>query len=131
MKFQRGFFENGTSHLKPMILRDVAEDIEMHESTISRVTTNKYAHTPHGIFELKYFFTSSLKSSQGEAISSTVVQEKIKEIISAEDPYKPLSDDRIAKVLKTLNIEVARRTVAKYREGLKIPSSSRRKQFKY
>jgi len=131
LKFQSGFFENGTSHLKPMVLRDVAEDIEMHESTISRVTTNKYAHTPHGIFELKYFFTSYVKSSQGGSISSTVVQEKIKQIISAEDPYKPLSDDRIAKVLKTLDIVIARRTVAKYREGLRIPSSSKRKQFKY
>jgi RNA polymerase sigma-54 factor len=131
LKFQSGFFENGTSHLKPMVLRDVAEDIEMHESTISRVTTNKYAHTPHGIFELKYFFTSYVKSSQGGSISSTVVQEKIKQIISAEDPYKPLSDDRIAKILKTLDIDIARRTVAKYRENLKIPSSSKRKQFKY
>jgi RNA polymerase sigma-54 factor len=131
LNFQHGFFENGTSHLKPMVLRDVADDIEMSESTISRVTTNKYAHTPHGIFELKYFFTSSVKSSQGEPISATVVQEKIKQIISAEDPYRPLSDDRIAKVLKTLNIDIARRTVTKYRENLRIPTSSKRKQFKY
>lgn len=129
LKFQRDFFENGTAHLKPMVLRDVAQDIDMHESTISRVTTNKYAYTPQGIFELKYFFNSSINRIVGEAIASISVQEKIKQIIAGEDPKKPYSDDKISKLLKHLNIDIARRTVAKYRERLKVLSSNKRKQF--
>ena len=128
LKFQRDFFENGIAHLKPMILRDVAGDIEISESTVSRVTANKYVHTPHGIFELKYFFTSHVKSDRGDPVSSAVVQEKIRKIISAENPRKPLSDDRIAKILQAAGIDIARRTVAKYREKLGILPSSKRKQ---
>jgi len=129
LKFQRSFFENGIAHLKPMVLRDVAEDIEMHESTISRVTTNKYAHTPQGIFELKYFFNSSIKRIHGEAIASASVQDKIKKIIESEDPKKPFSDSKMADMLKDQNIDIARRTVAKYREMLGVLSSNKRKQF--
>ena len=129
LKFQRDFFEKGASHLKPMVLRDVAEDIERSESTISRVTTNKYVQTAHGIFELKYFFSSFIQLSDGGSMSSTAVQEKIKKLIADENPKKPLSDDKIAKLLKDSNINIARRTVAKYREILRIPSSSRRKQI--
>jgi RNA polymerase sigma-54 factor len=129
VKSQRGFFEKGISHLKPMVLRDVAEDIDMAESTVSRVTANKYAHTPQGIFELKYFFTSGVGSRHGGPVSATVVQEKIKGIIAAEDRRKPLSDDRIAKALQAEGIDIARRTVAKYREKMGIQASSRRKRI--
>jgi len=128
LKFQRDFFERGIAYLKPMVLRDVAEDISMHESTISRVTTNKYAHTPQGIFELKYFFNSSIKRVHGEAIASASVQDKIKQIIEGENPKKPYSDDKISKLLKEANINIARRTVAKYREILKVLPSNKRKQ---
>ncbi|MBU0985946.1 MAG: RNA polymerase factor sigma-54, partial [Proteobacteria bacterium] len=116
LKFQKDFFEKGIAYLKPMVLRDVAEDISMHESTISRVTTNKYAHTPQGIFELKYFFNSSIKRVHGEAVASASVQDKIKQIIESENPRKPYSDEKISKMLNVLNINIARRTVAKYRE---------------
>jgi RNA polymerase sigma-54 factor len=129
LKFQRDFFEKGVTHLKPMVLRDVAEDIGMHESTISRVTTNKYAHTPQGIYELKYFFNSSIKRVFGEDIASASVQAKIKKIIEGENPKKPYSDSKMAELLKTDNIDIARRTVAKYREMMGILSSSKRKQF--
>jgi RNA polymerase sigma-54 factor len=129
LKFQRSFFEKGITHLKPMVLRDVAEDIEMHESTISRVTTNKYAHTPQGIFELKYFFNSSIKRIHGEAIASASVQAKIKKIIESENPKKPFSDSKMADMLKDQNVDIARRTVAKYREVLGVLSSNKRKQF--
>ncbi len=129
LKFQRTFFEKGIAHLKPMVLRDVAEDIEMHESTISRVTTNKYAYTPQGIFELKYFFNSSIKRIHGEAIASASVQEKIRKIIESEDPRKPFSDSKMAEMLKAQNIDIARRTVAKYREMLGVLSSNKRKQL--
>jgi RNA polymerase sigma-54 factor len=129
LQFQKDFFEKGITHLKPMVLRDVALDIEMHESTISRVTTNKYAHTPQGIFELKYFFNSSINRVHGEAIASTSVQDKIRKIIEAEDGKKPYSDDKIAKLLKEANIDIARRTVAKYREMLGVLSSNKRKQY--
>jgi RNA polymerase sigma-54 factor len=114
--------------MKPMVLRDIAQDIEMHESTISRVTTNKYAFTPQGIFELKYFFNSSINRNNGETIASTGVQEMIKKIIESEDPKKPYSDDKITEILAKHNINIARRTVAKYREILKILSSNKRKQ---
>ncbi len=129
LRFQRDFFEHGVTHLKPMVLRDVADDIEMHESTISRVTTNKYAFTPQGIFELKYFFNSSIKRIHGDAIASASVQEKIRQIIAGENPKKPYSDKKIEIILKDSNIDIARRTVAKYREILCLLSSSKRKQF--
>ena len=129
LRFQRDFFEHGITQLKPMVLRDVAQDIGMHESTISRVTTNKYAYTPQGIFELKYFFNSSIKRSHGGTIASISVQEKIKQIISSENPRKPYSDDKIAKLLKEQQINIARRTVAKYREMLNVLPSNKRKQI--
>ncbi len=129
LRYQRDFFEKGIAHLRPMVLRDVAQDIEMHESTISRVTTNKYAYTPQGIFELKYFFNSSIRKSHGGEIASASVQQKIKDIIANENPRKPYSDDKIAKLLKEANIKIARRTVAKYREILGILPSNKRKQI--
>jgi RNA polymerase sigma-54 factor len=129
LSFQKDFFEKGIALLKPMVLRDVAQDIGMHESTVSRVTTNKYAYTPQGIFELKYFFKGSINRVHGEAIASTVVLEKIKKIVKSENPQKPYSDDKISKILKAENINIARRTVAKYRETLGILSSNKRKQF--
>jgi RNA polymerase sigma-54 factor len=129
LKFQRDFFEKGISHLKPMVLRDVAQDIDMHESTISRVTTNKYAYTPQGIFELKYFFNSSIRRVHGGTIASASVQDKIRQIIAGEDPKNPFSDDKISKLLQESQINIARRTVAKYREILKVLPSNRRKQI--
>ncbi len=129
VKFQRDFFEKGIQHLRPMVLRDVAEDIEMHESTISRVTTNKYMHTPRGIFELKYFFNSSIHMTSGDSIASKSVQEEIRKIIHQEDKKKPLSDSEIVDILKSSNIAIARRTVAKYREMMGILPSSKRKAF--
>ncbi len=128
IKFQHDFFEYGEGHLRPLVLRDVAEDIGMHESNISRVTTNKYAHTPHGIFELKYFFNSGLASDDGDSIASESVKNKIREIIQREDPYKPLSDQEIANTLTAEGIHIARRTVTKYRELLQVLSSSKRKK---
>jgi RNA polymerase sigma-54 factor len=128
LKFQREFFDKGTAHLKPLILRDVAEDIGMHESTVSRVTTNKYVHTPQGIYELKYFFNSGISRSDGDDLASEAVKLKIKQIISSESPKSPHSDQRIVELLKDQNIEIARRTVAKYREQLRILSSSKRRQ---
>ena len=127
--FQREFFDKGIAYLKPMVLRDVAQDIQMHESTISRVTTNKYAFTPQGIFELKYFFNSSIRRSHGGSIASASVQEKIRQIIANEDSKKPFSDDKIARILKEDQIHIARRTVAKYREMLKVLPSNKRKQI--
>ena len=129
LTFQREFFDKGITYLKPMVLRDVAQDIEMHESTISRVTTNKYAFTPQGIFELKYFFNSSIKRGQGDTIASASVQEKIRLIILNENPKKPYSDDKISKLLEEENIHIARRTVAKYREMLRVLPSNKRKQI--
>jgi len=128
LKFQREFFDKGTAHLKPLILRDVAEDIGMHESTVSRVTTNKYVHTPQGIYELKYFFNSGIARTDGEDLASEAVKLKIKQIIGSESPANPHSDQRIVELLKDQNIEIARRTVAKYREQLRILSSSKRRQ---
>ncbi len=128
VKLQEDFFEKGVAFLKPMVLRDVAEDVEMHESTISRVTANKYMHTSHGIFELKYFFNSSINSVVGDAVASESVKERIRHIIKEEDARKPFSDNEIVDMLEKENIQIARRTVAKYREmiGL-LPSSKRRK----
>ncbi|MBT8107441.1 MAG: RNA polymerase factor sigma-54 [Gammaproteobacteria bacterium] len=124
---QTEFLEHGDEAMRPMILRDVAEEIGMHESTISRVTTNKYMHTPRGVFEFKYFFSSHLASDSGEDQSSTSVRAKIRKLISAENPAKPLSDSKITNLLKEEGIAVARRTVAKYREAMNIPSSSERR----
>lgn len=130
LKYQRDFFEHGVHALKPMVLRDVAGDIGVHESTISRVTTNKYVHTPVGIFELKYFFNSGISSSGGgDDFASESVKQKIREIISKEDDRRPISDQKIVELLSEQNIEIARRTVAKYREGMGILSSSRRKKL--
>ncbi len=127
---QREFFDKGIAFLKPMVLRDVANDIGMHESTISRVTTNKYVHTPRGIFELKFFFNSGISRLHGSDVASESVKEKVKEIISKEDPKHPYSDQKIVELLKKDNIDIARRTVAKYREMLGIlPSSKRKKVF--
>jgi RNA polymerase sigma-54 factor len=128
IRHQRDFFERGIAYLKPLNLRDVAEDIGMHESTVSRVTTNKYVHTAQGIFELKFFFNSSINRTDGEAIASESVKEKIRKIIGAEDPRRPLSDQRIAEMLKAGHIDIARRTVTKYREALNILSSTKRRQ---
>lgn len=129
LKFQREFFDQGIRYLKPMVLRDVAEDIGMHESTISRVTTNKYAHTPQGIFELKYFFNSSIQRVHGEAVASASVMDRIKKIIDGEDPKRPFSDEKIAQILEQENIDIARRTVAKYREIMRILPSNKRKEI--
>jgi RNA polymerase sigma-54 factor len=124
---QKEFLEHGDEAMKPLVLRDVAESIGMHESTISRVTTNKYMHTPRGVFEFKYFFSSHLSTVDGEDQSSTSVRAKIRKLIGAENPAKPLSDSKIANLLAAEGISVARRTVAKYREAMKILSSSERK----
>ncbi len=128
LKFQREFFDKGISCLKPLILRDIAEDIGMHESTVSRVTTNKYVHTPQGIFELKFFFNSGISRTNGEDVASQAVKSKIKELVGAEDVKRPHSDQKIVEMLKKGGIDIARRTVAKYREQLGILSSSKRKQ---
>jgi RNA polymerase sigma-54 factor len=125
---QTEFLEQGDEAMKPMVLRDVAEEVGMHESTISRVTTNKYMHTPRGVFEFKYFFSSHLSSATGEDQSSTSVRAKIRKLIGAENSAKPLSDSKIAKLLAEEGISVARRTVAKYRESMNIASSSERRQ---
>jgi len=124
---QKEFLDHGDEAMKPLVLRDVAEAIGMHESTISRVTTNKYMHTPRGVFEFKYFFSSHLSSADGEDQSSTSVRAKIRKLVGAENPAKPLSDSKIASILAEEGITVARRTVAKYREAMKILSSSDRK----
>lgn len=128
VKFQREFFDFGINRLKPLTLRDVAEDIGMHESTISRVTTNKYAHTPQGVFELKYFFTTGIRTAEGD-VSSSAIKERIKKIIEGEPPDNPISDQQIVEMLNADHIDIARRTVAKYRESMKILSSSRRKKL--
>jgi len=129
VKFQRDFLDRGIANLKPLILRDVAEDIGMHESTVSRVTTNKYVHTPQGIYELKFFFNSAIAKTGGDEIASEAVKNHIRQIVTAEDPRHPHSDQRIVEILKTQNIEIARRTVAKYREVLGILPSSKRKKY--
>ncbi|MBF0588211.1 MAG: RNA polymerase factor sigma-54 [Magnetococcales bacterium] len=127
--FQQDFFEKGPEYLKPLILKDVADDIGVHESTASRVTSNKYMHTPRGIFELKYFFSSSLNSNTGVAHSSEAVKHKVRKLVESEPRRRPLSDEKLAKMLKEQGVNVARRTVAKYREAMGIPSSSRRKRL--
>lgn len=129
VRFQRAFFEHGVTKLKPLILKDVADDIEMHESTVSRITTSKYVATPHGIYELKFFFNSALEMDDGTQVGSESVKAIIKKMVSEEDPKHPYSDEKIAAVLKEkLDVNIARRTVAKYRAVLGIESSSKRKQ---
>ena len=130
IRFQREFFESGVSHLKPLILKEVAEDISMHESTVSRITTNKYVSTPFGVFELKFFFNSGLGVDGGGQVGSESVKAAIKKMVAEENPKKPLSDEKIAARLKEeLQVNIARRTVAKYRVALNIPSSSKRKEI--
>jgi RNA polymerase sigma-54 factor len=129
VKFQKDFLDKGIAHLRPLILRDVAEDIGMHESTVSRVTTSKYVHTPQGIFELKYFFNSSIARVSGEDTASEAVKHHIKQLVSQEDPRNPYSDQKIVELLKAQGTEIARRTVAKYREVLNILPSSKRKRY--
>jgi RNA polymerase sigma-54 factor len=125
---QSAFLEHGDEYMQPMILKDVAEAVQMHESTISRVTTNKYMHTHRGVFEFRYFFSSHVAASDGTEMSSTAIRAKIRKLVAAEDPEKPLSDSRIAEILSQEGVQVARRTVAKYREALGIPPSSERKR---
>jgi len=130
IKFQREFFEKGIGYLKPLVLKDVAEDIHMHESTVSRATNNKYVYTAHGIFELKFFFNSSINSLDGDQFASESVKDMIKKIIAQENPASPYSDQEIVKILKSKNINIARRTVTKYREMMSIlPSHLRKKMF--
>jgi RNA polymerase sigma-54 factor len=128
IRFQRDYFDRGIEYLRPLVLRDIAEDIGMHESTISRVTTNKYMQTPQGLLELKYFFNSGLSTSEGEFVASESVKNKIKEIIEKENAQKPLSDQKIAEMLTSQTVNIARRTVTKYREMLNLGSSSERKR---
>jgi RNA polymerase sigma-54 factor len=128
VKFQREFFELGLAHLKPLVLKDVAEDIGMHESTVSRVTTKKYMDSERGLFELKYFFHSGLASYKGETLSSLAVKERIKKLVAAEDPANPLTDQEIVECLANEAIKIARRTVAKYRRELKVPTANNRKR---
>lgn len=127
VEHQKAFLEIGAEAMKPLVLRDVAEEVELHESTVSRVTTNKYMLTPRGLFELKYFFSSHVGTTAGGEASSTAIRAMIKKLVASENPRKPLSDNVIATLLKDEGIEVARRTIAKYRESLHIPSSSERK----
>jgi RNA polymerase sigma-54 factor len=127
VRHQRAFLDHGISHLRPLVLRDVASDIGMHESTVSRVVANKYMHTPRGVYEMRFFFHSGITSTMGEAISSVTIKDRIKKMIEEEDASRPLSDSRIAEVLGAEGLPLARRTVAKYREELRIPPSNLRK----
>ncbi len=127
VNFQRDFLDHGLEHLRPLVLRDVANDIGMHESTVSRVVNNKYMHTPQGVYEMKFFFHSGISSAYGESVSSVTIKQRIRKIIENEDPRKPLSDSKIVSILQKEGLMLARRTIAKYREELKIPTSSQRK----
>jgi RNA polymerase sigma-54 factor len=127
VRHQRAFLDHGISHLRPLVLRDVAGDIGMHESTVSRVVANKYMHTPRGVYEMRFFFHSGITSTMGEAVSSVTIKDRIKKMIEEEDASRPLSDSRIAEVLGAEGLPLARRTVAKYREELRIPPSNLRK----
>ena len=130
LRFQEEFFDRGIHFLKPLVLKDVAEDIDVHESTVSRITTNKYVHTPQGIFELKYFFTSGIEQGSGEAVSSKRIKDMIQQLVQGEDAKTPFTDLQIAEILyHRSSIKVARRTVAKYREALNILPSNKRKQL--
>jgi RNA polymerase sigma-54 factor len=128
LKFQRDFFEKGAGAMRPLILRDVAEDIGMHESTVSRVTSNKYVHTPQGIYELKYFFSTAVATTDGDTVAAEAIKNRIRQLVSHENPTKPLSDNTISEMLAGENITVARRTVAKYRDQLKILPVKHRRQ---
>jgi RNA polymerase sigma-54 factor len=127
INFQREFLDHGIEYLRPLVLRDVANDIGMHESTVSRVVNNKYMHTPQGVFEMKFFFHSGISSSYGDSVSSVTIKQRIRKIIENEDPRKPLSDSKIVSILQKEGLMLARRTIAKYREELKIPTSNQRK----
>jgi RNA polymerase sigma-54 factor len=127
VRHQRGFLDQGITQLRPLVLRDVATDIGMHESTVSRVVANKYMHTPRGVYELRFFFHSGITSTMGEAVSSVSIKDKIRKMIDTEDAARPLSDSRIAELLGSQGLPLARRTVAKYREELRIPPSNLRK----
>ena len=127
INFQRSFLDHGIEHLRPLVLRDVANDIGMHESTVSRVVNNKYMHTPQGVYELKFFFHSGISSSYGESVSSVTIKQRIKKIVNAEDQRRPLSDSKIMTILQKEGLVLARRTIAKYREELRIPTSNQRK----
>jgi RNA polymerase sigma-54 factor len=129
VEHQRGFLEQGEIAMRPLILSEIAEQVEMHESTISRATTNKYMHTPRGVFELKYFFSSHVSNEDGSEHSSTAIRALIKKLVSEEDPRKPLSDAKIVTLLADEGITVARRTIAKYRDVLNIPPSNERKRL--
>jgi RNA polymerase sigma-54 factor len=130
VKRQRDFFDQGPQSLKPMVLRDIADELGLHESTISRVTTNKFVHTPHGIFELKYFFNSAISRGDGaDDMASESVRQKIRELIGSENVKNPISDQQIADTLKEMKINIARRTIAKYREAMGILPSNKRKKF--
>jgi RNA polymerase sigma-54 factor len=129
VEVQRRFFEYGPEAMKPLILADIAEAVDLHESTISRVTSHKYLATPQGVYELKYFFSSHVSTAAGGEVSSTAIRALIQKLTEDENPKKPLSDNKIAAILKEQNINVARRTVAKYRESLSIPPSNKRKQL--
>ena len=129
VEFQRGFLEHGEEAMRPLVLHDVAEAVGLHESTVSRVTSRKYVQTPRGLFELKYFFSSHVGTSKGDEVSSTAIRALIRKLTADENPRKPLSDNRIAAILAERNINVARRTVAKYRESMSIPPSNRRKRL--
>ena len=129
IQFQRAFLEHGIEHLRPLVLRDVAGSIGMHESTVSRVVNNKYMYTPQGVYEMKYFFHSGIHSSYGESVSSVTIKQRIRKMIEAEDVRKPLSDSRIVALLQEEGLMLARRTIAKYREDLKISTSSQRKML--
>jgi RNA polymerase sigma-54 factor len=128
VKFQREFFELGLAHLKPLVLKDVAEDIGMHESTVSRITTHKYMDTARGLFELKYFFHSGLASYGGQAHSSLTVKDRLKRLVAAEDPARPLTDQQLVERLAAESVQIARRTVTKYRRELRLPPANRRKR---
>jgi len=129
VRFQKDFFDEGINHLKPLVLRDIADDVEMHESTISRVVTNKYMHSPRGVFELKYFFGSSINTNDGNTIASKSVKEEIRKIIAGENHRSPYSDQEIVETLAVSGVNIARRTIAKYREMMRILPSSRRKKY--
>jgi RNA polymerase sigma-54 factor len=127
INFQRAFLDHGIEHLRPLVLRDVASDIGMHESTVSRVVNNKYMHTPQGVYEMKYFFHSGINSSYGESVSSVTIKQRIRKIIESEDQRRPFSDSKIMNILQKEGLVLARRTIAKYREELRIPTSNQRK----
>ena len=129
MEIQRSFLEHGIKRLKPLTLKEVARQVGVHESTVSRSTNNKYIQTPRGIFPLKFFFSNALPSDDGDDISSQSIKTVLRELIEAEDPNKPLSDQQLAQVLQARGVNISRRTVAKYREELQIPASYKRRRF--